>query len=435
MASDDNGDTVQPISGIGVAGFKSIRDKQRIEVRPLTLLAGANSSGKSSIVQPLLLLKQTLDATYDPGALLLDGPNVRFTLADQLLYRSLGGPKTTSFTTEVAIGESRVLLTFEKQTRGGFDLSEMGVTTIRGSARLARGMSAAEIASSVSAVNERLQDIGRKKWDWNLLRVRCFFRPAIMDAVGEPSASVAFDSRYAANIRRIIHLPGLRGNPERTYPVTAVGPNFPGLFHTYTASVIADWQSTRNTEILNGLNSDLQSLDLTWRIVAHPVSDTQVELRVGRLPRPVRGGGRDLVSIADVGVGVSQTLPVVVALRAAQPGQIVYLEQPEIHLHPRAQASMAALLASAAQRGVIVIAETHSSLLLLAIQRMVAEGTLQPDLLKLHWFTRSDGVTTVSSAELDETGAFGDWPADFDEVSLREEAAYLTAAESRMTQE
>ncbi len=75
------------ITRITVGGFKSIVEEQSIEVRPLTILAGANSSGKSSIMQPLLLLKQTLEAPYDPGALLLNGPNVRFTLVDQLLSR------------------------------------------------------------------------------------------------------------------------------------------------------------------------------------------------------------------------------------------------------------------------------------------------------------------------------------------------------------
>ena len=73
------------ITRITVGSFKSINQEQSIEIRPLTILAGANSSGKSSIMQPLLLLTQTLEASYDPGALLLSGPNVRFTLADPTL--------------------------------------------------------------------------------------------------------------------------------------------------------------------------------------------------------------------------------------------------------------------------------------------------------------------------------------------------------------
>src|SRR2546421_8246945 len=79
---------LEPITRIDVRGFKSINQEQSIEIRPLTILAGANSSGKSSMMQPLLLLKQTLEASYDPGALLLNGPNVKFTQVDQLLSRT-----------------------------------------------------------------------------------------------------------------------------------------------------------------------------------------------------------------------------------------------------------------------------------------------------------------------------------------------------------
>src|SRR5207249_2050278 len=121
---------------------------------------------------------------------------------------------------------------------------------------------------------------------------------------------------------------------------------------------------------------------LSWNVPAKRIKDTQVELHVGRLPQPARGGARDWVSIADVGFGVSQTLPVLVALRAAEPGQLVYLEQPEIHLHPRAQSAMAQVIAQAALRGVRVVVETHSDLLLLGIRTLVAEGQLSPQDVK-----------------------------------------------------
>ena len=86
----------QGITAITVGGFKSIATTQSIEVRPLTILAGANSSGKSSFIQPLLLLKQTLDAPYDPAPLLLDGPNVTFTSGEQMLSRVPGQAKTAA---------------------------------------------------------------------------------------------------------------------------------------------------------------------------------------------------------------------------------------------------------------------------------------------------------------------------------------------------
>jgi hypothetical protein len=75
------------ITKIAISGFKSISNEQSVDIKPLTILCGANSSGKSSIMQPLLLLKQTLESSYDPGPLLLDGPNVRFTSTDQVLSR------------------------------------------------------------------------------------------------------------------------------------------------------------------------------------------------------------------------------------------------------------------------------------------------------------------------------------------------------------
>ncbi|RZK67405.1 MAG: hypothetical protein EOO92_24265, partial [Pedobacter sp.] len=125
----------------------------------------------------------------------------------------------------------------------------------------------------------------------------------------------------------------------------------------------------KDTVALKNLNNSLFRLDLTHSINAKNISANEVELRVGRLPVSVEGDD-DFVNIADVGFGVSQVLPIVVALILAKPNQLVYVEQPELHLHPRAQVEMAKLLAEAAQRGVQVVVETHSSLLLLTFQTL-----------------------------------------------------------------
>jgi predicted ATPase len=132
---------------------------------------------------------------------------------------------------------------------------------------------------------------------------------------------------------------------------------------------------------------------------------------------------------------VSQTLPVLVGLSAANESELVYLEEPEIHLHPRAQVKLADILANAAKRGVRVVAETHSTLLLTAVQTLVAKGELKPELVKFHWFQRDPktGVTKVTSTGLDENGAFSDsdWPEDFDQVILSADSAYLDAVAER----
>jgi predicted ATPase len=94
---------------------------------------------------------------------------------------------------------------------------------------------------------------------------------------------------------------------------------------------------------------------------------------------------------------------------------------------------MAEVLADAAKRGVKVVIETHSSLLLLGIQTLIAEGRLPADSVALHWFTRmKDGTTQVTSADPDKNGAFGEWPEDFDKTVLDSQDRYLSAVEKNL---
>jgi len=421
------------LSAISVVGYKSLVNKQRIEIRPLTILAGANSGGKSSIMQPILLLKQTLDAPYDPGSLLLGGPNVRLTSADQLLSIK-SKSKAKEFSIGFGIGDKNVELCFRQVSGKGLEIYSNTVT--HGIEEMVVSMD-----TDVTGIKEQLlfTKFGGKlpkkmqeEAELKVVRRDRFFLVVELLNIGFPVFLFHPGEELAAMIRGLIHVPGLRGNPERNYKTTAVGDTFPGTFEFYVASVINDWQSS-NDERLSQLGKQLEKLGLTWKVQAKKQDETQVELKVGRLPHSRRGGAHDLVSIADVGFGVSQTLPVLVALLAAQPGQLVYIEQPEIHLHPRAQRALATMFAEAATRGVIVIVETHSALLLRGIQTLVARDELSPDLIKLHWFQRDDaGATTITSADLDNTGAFGDWPGDFDEVELTSDNEYLSAAEAKL---
>ncbi|MDD4162752.1 MAG: AAA family ATPase [Methanothrix sp.] len=436
------------ITRISVKGFKSLAEECSIEIRPLTILAGANSSGKSSIMQPLLMMKQTLEASYDPGALLIAGPNVLFTSTEQFLSKS-NGKATDNFKIEFDLNSSFSLMeTFKKEPKKVLDITEMtyiegekAVTTLR------PGLGHKALLSTVPWLvvvwNNFIKTQGKKieeDLELRTYRIRCFLDIGYFPIKKADDATYAspilvqyMSDTFGTPLRGILHISALRGNPQRTYKITAITSQFPGKFEDYVASIVYHWQASKDAR-LKELGKNLELLRLTRKIGAKAIDDTQVELLVGRLPASSINSSKDMVSIADVGFGVSQTLPILVALLMAEPGQLVYIEQPEIHLHPKAQMAMAQILAEAANRGIRIVAETHSSLLLLGIQSLVAEGRLSPDKVKLHWFKRRpvDGVTEISSADLDKAGAFGEWPEDFSSAEMDADTRYIHAAEASL---
>lgn len=419
------------ITKITVKGFKSIAEECEIDIRPLTILAGVNSSGKSSIMQPLLLLKQTLEAPYDPGPLLIDGPNVHFTLANQFFSKLTDGKEVTDrFHIQIETRESdfiHCVRTTFKKSASGIEIAEM-MTEGKYDPKKSWLLSSEPLTLYPEMPPEDFMELAQRNptfKTYNIVgRSRCFLRLESQGGSGFFNVVSLLD----VNIVDIIHLPGLRGNPERTYGLTSTGPRYPGTFENYVTSIIHEWQETKDKR-LKTLTDALHTLGITGKVGTERINDARIELHVSRLTHDSTDGA-DMVSIADVGLGISQVLPVLVAVIAAKKGQLVYIEQPELHLHPRAQVALAQVLADAAKRGVRVVAETHSSLLLLAIQTLVAEGKLSPDLAKLHWFTRREnGVTEVNSADLDEAGAYGEWPEDFDDVDLKAQSRYLNAVD------
>ncbi|NMF58898.1 AAA family ATPase [Pseudanabaena yagii] len=457
---NQNSKTEQGITRISVSRYKSLAEECSIEIAPLTILSGANSSGKSSIMQPLLLMKQTLESTYDAGSLKLNGANVRLTSTDQIFTKVVNSSLSASnvFSVSIEMGKQKILESIFKKVNKvkGIQIYSSMYKQEDLTMTLRSDMTHENIVNSLPPLiqeyyKKTYYDPVTEKHKFWIERYKCLLY------VDSSSLMAVENSRFAASvnllelirllkafgndglclsietqIRQLIHIPGLRGNPERTYPVSFVGGGFTGTFENYVASIIHHWKISKD-ERLKQLSDSLQILGLTWKVDTKQIDDTQVEVRVGRVANKGNSKSTDMVSIADVGFGLSQTLPVVVALLVAEPEQLVYLEQPEIHLHPRAQANLAQLLVDAANRGVRVVVETHSELLIRRVQSLIAEDKIAAEKVKLHWFSQDDnGFTKVTTAELDETGAFGDWPEDFSEISLQEESRYLDAAESKL---
>lgn len=439
------GATIHPwhsISRIQVKGFKSIRDDIDLEIRPLTVLAGQNSAGKSSAMQPLLLLKQTLEAPNDPGALLLHGPCFKGRRAGDLLWQGQrphegegrwsvgletdniwlpGGPTLVSHTFAAGEGHRGVRLeeiTLSGQRWGGTRVVREDLGADQVAALASQLIDEPGMRSLASLGVPTALRIHRKRCDMELVAARLTAPQERIVALASFVDSLA--------VTRVIHLPGLRGNPERSYPATGSPDSFSGPFHPYTANVLLQWSDALDARI-SGVSDDLELLGLSTAVRPTLVDDTRIELSVGRMPSRRGGGVGDMVNVADVGLGTSQILPVLVALHAADPGVLVHVEQPEIHLHPAAQVRLADILLGAAQRGVRVVVETHSALLLKAIQWRVTEW-YDPALVTLHWFTRdAEGATSVHSGGLDTNGAFGSWPVDFTDVELDIEEKFIRA--------
>ena len=429
------------LTSIEITGFKSIAKKTKIDFASLTILSGANSSGKSSVSQSILLLKQTNEAAYDPGAILLNGPNVKLTSAKHLLSQ-LPGLVAEQFIIRFTFEKNSTELCYKYAPGkpGALDIeyikeyprdgSPVSLTYTSRSAQIMKAL--------VVDIPEDMHDVYLNIIGDSSLKVtrdRCFFSVVANRKFGNKQVR-NFETQFGLITNRrflkeLIHVPGLRGNPERTYATTATtSGNFPGRFEPYVASLVSNWER-EDPEKFARLTKNLVDLGLTSQIKVQPIDDTQVEIKVSRLKNlPTENEFDHLVSIADVGFGVSQVLPILVALIVAEPGQYVIIEQPELHLHPKAQSKMAAVLAEAISKGVKVIIETHSNILLQGIQTLVAEKAIGSGDVALNWFeTTSTGYTKVNSGGLDKIGAFGNWPADFMDVQLESEAAYLDAVE------
>lgn len=429
---------------ITVEGYKSIAKAQTLAFDGLTILSGANSSGKSSFMQPFLILKQTVEKNYNSGFLELYGDSVKLTDSSQIVSK-VPHSKLTNFTVTLQNGSSYDRISYKQKTGMGLQVESVELVNKEFSdgLKLKLGMKSEEIEEKINKENHLsfIRDIFKKegiKHQWEVKVDKCFLK-AELTVKGNSTAT--FESKIRAGKRiegfvtNLIHVSGLRGNPERLYKVASTEDIFPGAFEKYVASIVSNWgqsKKAKDRKSFSELKNQLEYLGLASNIKAEKVDETNVEIKISRFKGSLNGD--DCVNIVDVGFGVSQTLPVLVALLTAKRDQYVYIEQPELHLHPKAQFRLASIITSALNRGVKVVIETHSSILIRGIQIDVVKNNLDADKVSLNWFSQDGetGETNVSTASLDEFGAFGDWPEDFDDITLKVEKMYLDAIEEKM---
>lgn len=134
--------------------------------------------------------------------------------------------------------------------------------------------------------------------------------------------------------------------------------------------------------------------------------------------------------LTNVGVGVSQVLPIVIMSLLAHEGCMLIFEQPELHLHPKVQTRLGDFFYAMALQGKQCVVETHSEYMIERFRRRIAESnddTLR-DITKIHFLKQTDGITIVEPIKISEYGAIKEWPADFFDQSDRETEKILSAA-------
>lgn len=387
------------LNSFSLKGFRSWDERTAIDLAPLTILAGANNVGKSSVIGALLALVQSEHAASG-DILLLTGEWVELGPFAELL-----APSSTE----------------------GFSIGVVG-------SRDARPI---DVVWDFRAADDRDQTMAR------LHRVEALVGPDGQDAVtlvrstegiqrerdGRPADIVvmphpgAYRSTTGSNAGSLVPLlpfsPGqvlpigpYRAPPQRMSPYRP-GPAGPvvGRYGEYAAQVYYEHRQ-RETDVLPPTRSQggardtfIRALDAWWQFVLEAEVGVHVEelRRIGFVAK-VDTPGADNLSFAQVGFGLSQLWPILVAALASRPGDLVIVETPEAHLHPAAQHRIASLFVELARHGRQVIVETHSEYVVTATCLAVKEETLAPEQLALHFFTQVNGQTAAERIPVEKSG-------------------------------
>lgn len=217
-------------------------------------------------------------------------------------------------------------------------------------------------------------------------------------------------------LRALFPIGPFRTAPARWYIFTGTSPQNVG----YRGHLLPDLL-LRRPELVEEANQWLERLKIGYQVLIRPVGPEANDLFEVRLADTRRHPSVD-VALPDVGFGISQILPLVVQSLAAT-NQIISVEQPEVHIHPRLQADLGDLLIEAIQepRRNQFIIETHSEHLALRLQRRVREKKLSPNQISVVYVSRGPNGATVQQLRLDEEGDFIDeFPGGFFPERLRE---------------
>jgi len=395
--------------------FKAWKDTGPISLKPVTMLLGTNSSGKSTLIQSLLLLKQTVQSPDRTVHLNLGGDEINdlfnFGGFEDVLNQAAESPRQFSIGFDfLRDGGARVSAGKFDCTYGQTSSGSVAIQTLdlRTSDRRFRAIRRDKGAFSIVVDEETLPRFKGR----NFAPERSIALSA--DAIADLNQDGPIVEDLSLTIRReleaISYLGPLRRKPERDYPWNKTKPGDVGIdgrsaIDALLASALL--KSDGQNYIVNGVSNWLARMK---------VADSLEVRQQGRSNRYELIVHRDGVAcnLRDVGIGVSQVLPVLVVAHFAPPGSTIMLEEPEIHLHPLAQSVLAELFVTISQqRKLQFIVETHSEHLFRRMQTLMAKQQVSSKEAAMYFVERDGKAATLRELELDDFGRVKNWPAGF----------------------
>ena len=350
-----------------ITDFKCFEDLQ-LDLANLNVLAGVNSMGKSSAIQALLLLRQSFEMGSLDKGIHLNGPIVQIGTGYNLMNRNSNLEKVTI---KLDVGSDNLFWSFSYDKNSDFQKNE---------------------ADPV---------------DENTLLACNLFKPTFSFVSADRMGPKRFYEKSYHEIYEKNQV-GIRGELYADYLAERglqdkIGTE--GVKHPYVANTTLLYQTEAwLSEISPGV---------------HLNAKTHQEAGIVELEYAVSA---EKYSPINVGFGLSYVAPIILALLKAEKGDLVILENPEAHLHPKGQRKMGELISRAAAEGVQIVLETHSDHVLNGIRLSVKQNIISKDVVKLNYFYKDIEKNPVlgerniykkCSPVILESGSISDWPDGF----------------------
>ncbi len=415
------------ITHIQMKNFKSWKDSGEVKLAPLTGFFGTNSSGKSSLLQMLLLLKQTAERSHPEEVIFFGDENSRVNLGR---FREVIHGHKENALLELEFGcklqKKLNITTFQQidKYRQQYEFAPLDIDSFIYDTAIRENTSGSSIEHfSYTVGPEEIQKItwkdeniyygNRRKGHVSV--TKCYGPPKNGHVHLLKSLSSAFEKLFD----HVYPLGPTRVHPQRLYHWEGTDPDSVGQSGEDMIASLLNARVDQKTTSYEGqrvpieerISWWLREMDLAYSFSIKRTStgtDRDYDVLIQKGPDGAK------VTLADMGYGLSQFLPVLVHCYYAPEGSTLILEQPGIHLHPKVQSQLADLLIEVIrERNLQILIESHSEHLLNRLQRRVAEEKIAADQTALYFCRNEAGVSTIERLEMDEFGNIVNWPENF----------------------